>query len=324
VDRLLLMHSFTRAVETGSFSAVARELRIGQPNVSRHIAALERYLGTRLLHRSTRRLTLTPEGARYYGEARRVLDAIAEAESTARGEDTPSGLLRVAVPTALSRPYVLPQLKVLLARYPQMDIDLHIGDRFSDLIEEGLDLAIRIGVLRDSALQARRIGTAERVCVASPAYLARHPAPATPADLREHSCIVYSLAHAGNRWSFRGADVEVGGRLRVNSPDAVHRAVTDGLGVAYAPVWLFEQELRTGELEALLLEEMAPGTPINIVYPTRRLLPRRARVFMDLIAEAFSGDPVLNEGGLRALLSVRRARRGDSRRAPAQRTSQKQ
>jgi LysR family transcriptional regulator, regulator for bpeEF and oprC len=325
MDRLLLMQSFARVVETGSFSAVARELGIGQPNVSRHVAALERHLGTRLLHRSTRRLTLTPEGERYYGEARRVLDAIAEAESTARGEDTPSGLLRVACPTALSRAYVLPQLKVLLGRFPHMDVDLHIGDRFSDLIEEGLDLAIRIGILRDSALQARRIGTAERVCVASPAYLSRHPAPETPADLSRHGCIVYSLAYSGNRWPFRSAEVEVGGRLRVNSPDAIHRAVVDGLGVAYAPVWLFEEELRSGELEALLVQEMGPGTPINIVYPTRRLLPRRARVFMDVIAEAFSGNPVLNEGALQGLLSVQHLRGGGrTRRAPAQRTSQKQ
>jgi len=298
------MHSFTRAVETGSFSAVARELRIGQPNVSRHIAALEEYLGTRLLHRSTRRLTLTPEGQRYYGEARRVLDAIAEAESTARGEETPSGLLRVACPTALGRTHVLPQLKTLLGRYPQMDVDLQIGDRFSDLIEEGIDLAIRIGELRDSTLQARRIGTAERVCVASPAYLARHGAPATPADLQQHSCIVYSLAYSGNRWPFRTTEIEVSGRLRVNSPDGIHGAAVDGLGVAYAPVWLFQKELRSGALQALLLQEMGPPTPINLVYPTRRLLPRRARVFMDFIAAAFQSDPVLNEGAVGTLLSA--------------------
>jgi DNA-binding transcriptional LysR family regulator len=310
------MHSFTRAVETGSFSAVARELRIGQPNVSRHIAALERYLGTRLLHRSTRRLTLTPEGQRYYGEARRVLDAIAEAESTARGEDTPSGLLRVACPTALGRTHVLPQLKILLERYPQMDVDLQVGDRFSDLIEEGIDLAIRIGVLRDSALQARRVGTAERVCVASPAYLARHAAPATPADLRQHSCIVYSLGYSGNRWPFRTTEVEVSGRLRVNSPDGIYRAVIDGLGVAYAPVWLFQRELSTGEVQALLLEEMGPPTPINIVYPTRRLLPRRARVFMDFIAADFSDNPVLNDGALASLLGGRPRRGAGALSAP--------
>src|ERR1700722_11601102 len=324
VDGLLLMHSFARAVETGSFSAVARELRIGQPNVSRHVAALEQYLGTRLLHRSTRRLTLTPEGERYYSEARRVLDAIAEAESTARGEDTPSGLLRVACPTALGRTHILPQLKVLLKRSPHIDVDLHIADRFSDLIEDGIDLAIRIGTLRDSALQARRVGTAERGCGASPEYRARHGPPAKPAQLQGHSCIVYSLSYSGNRWSFRDTEIEVHGRLRVNSPDGIHRAVVDGLGIAYAPVWLFEKELCTGELQALLLDERGPPAPINIVYPTRRLLPRRARVFIDFIAEAFSGNPVLNEGALSALLNAQRLGRAASRPGRRQRTSQKQ
>ncbi len=300
------MHSFARAVETGSFSAVAREQGIGQPNVSRHIAALERHLGTRLLYRSTRRLTLTPEGERYYAEARRVLDAVAEAESTARGEDTPSGLLRIACPTILGRTHVLPQLKTLLQRYPRMDLDVQISDRFIDLIEEGVDVAIRIGVLRDSTLTARRIGTAERVCVASPEYLRSHPAPAVAQDLRHHNCIVYSLAYSGSSWPFRTKEVNVSGRLRVNSPDGIHRAVLDGLGVAYTPVWLFEKELRNGRVEALLAHEMGASAPIHAVYPAKRLLPRRARVFMDFIAEQFSGNPVLNAGALSALLSVRR------------------
>jgi LysR family transcriptional regulator for bpeEF and oprC len=126
------MHSFARVVETGSFSAVARELGTGQPNVSRHIAALERHLGTRLLHRSTRKLTLTPEGERYYTETRRVIDAITEAESNARGEDVPQGLLRVACPTLLGRSHILPQVKAILAQFPEMEIDLQIGDRYID------------------------------------------------------------------------------------------------------------------------------------------------------------------------------------------------
>src|SRR5271163_2735574 len=155
MDRFLLMHSFARVVETGSFSAVARELGTGQPNVSRHIAALEKYLGTRLLHRSTRKLTLTPEGERYYTEARRVIDAITEAESTARGNDAPQGLLRVACPTVLGRSHILPQVRAILARFPEMEIDLQIGDRYIDLVEEGVDLAIRVGSLKDSALKAR-------------------------------------------------------------------------------------------------------------------------------------------------------------------------
>ena len=308
MDRLLLMHTFARAVETGSFSAVAREQGIGQPNVSRHVATLEQYLGTRLLHRSTRKLTLTPEGERYYAEARRVLDAVDEAESNVRGEGNPSGLLRVACPNVLGRTHIMPWTKTLLERYPELDLDLQVGDRFIDLVEEGVDVAIRIGALRDSALKARRIGTAERVCVASPAYLATHPAPLVPEDLLRHNCVVHSLARSGRIWSFRTTEVEVGGRFKVNTPDGIHRAVSDGLGIAYAPVWLFEEELHSGRLEPLLLNEMGPTAPIHCVYPAKRLLARRASAFMDFIAERLSGDPVLNEGALARLLSVRKLR----------------
>src|SRR5271163_4886834 len=186
MDRFLLMHSFARVVETGSFSAVARELGTGQPNVSRHIAALERHLGTRLLHRSTRKLTLTPEGERYYSETRRVIDAITEAESNARGEDAPQGLLRVACPTLLGRSHILPRVKEILTQFPGMEIDLQIGDRYIDLVEEGIDLA-----------------------------------PTHPNDLLNHNCIVYTLSSAGSIWSFRDIDVAVHGRLRVNTPDGI-------------------------------------------------------------------------------------------------------
>jgi len=288
------MHTFARAVETGSFSAVARELGTGQPNVSRRIAALEKYLGTRLLHRSTRKLTLTPEGERYYTEARRVLDAIAEAESNARGENAPRGLLRVACPTLLGRTHVLPEVKSVLERFPELEIDLQIADRYIDLVEEGMDLAIRIGALKDSALRARRIGSAERLCVASTGYLAQNHTPTHPSDLRTHQCIVYTLSAAGNTWSFRGVDVQVQGRFRVNTPDGVRSAVLDGLGIAYAPAWLFKDVLADGRVQTLLSEHRGPLVPIHFVYAANRLLPRRARVFMDIIAEAFAHDPLLN------------------------------
>lgn len=294
MDRLLLMHSFVRVVETGSFSAVARELGTGQPNVSRHIGALERHLGVRLLHRSTRKLTLTPEGERYYSEARRALDTIAEAESNARGEDAPQGLLRVACPTLLGRSHVLPQIKAILARFPAMEIDLQIGDRYVDLVEEGIDLAIRIGTLKDSALKARRIGSAERFCVASTGYLAEHPPPIHPQDLRDHQCIVYTLASAANSWSFRNVDVVVHGRFRVNTPDGVRSAALDGIGIAYAPGWLFEDALADGRLQSLLAEHHGSPMPIQFVYAANRLLPRRARVFMDFIADVFARDPALD------------------------------
>jgi LysR family transcriptional regulator for bpeEF and oprC len=292
------MLCFVRAVETGSFSAVARELRTGQPNVSRQIATLERHLGVRLLHRSTRKLTLTPEGERYYTDARRILDATDEAESIARGEDKPSGVLRVACPTVLGRTHVLPLLAAFLADYPEIQVDLQMGDRFSDLIEEGVDVAIRIGTLKDSGLRARRVGLAERVCVASVAYLGRHPAPSVPSDLAEHDCILYTGSTTGDTWLFEGHEVAVTGRLSVNNPDGIYRAVLDAVGVANAPLWLFEHELLDGRVQAVLRDFRLQPAPIQLVYSAQRLLPLRARVFMDFIAEEFSRHPTLNEGSL--------------------------
>lgn len=303
MDRLLLMRSFARAVETGSFSAVAREIGTSQPNISRHVALLEDYLGTRLLHRSTRKLSLTPDGERYYADTRRVLDAIAEAETKVRGEDSPRGLLRVACPTSLGRTHVLPLVNRLLERYPELEIDLQIGDRFIDLVEEGVDVAIRIGVMKDSALRARRVGTAERVCVASPKYLAKHKAPKVPSDLSRHECILYSLQATGNVWSFKQHDVVVTGRLKVNTPDAVHSAVVDGLGIGYAGVWLFEDAMADGRVKPLLRQFPGPPAPISLVYSDKRLLSRRASVFMDCVANEFAKIPALNAGALIAMSS---------------------
>ncbi|MBR8318551.1 MULTISPECIES: LysR family transcriptional regulator [Burkholderia cepacia complex] len=297
MDRFLLMTCFARAVETGSFSAAARDLGLGQPNVSRYVAALEEHLQTRLLLRTTRRLTLTPEGERYYAETRRILDAVAESESALRDEAEPTGLLRVACPTALAHTFVLPQVPAFLARYPGLALDLQIGDRYVNLVDEGAELAIRIGHLEDSALRARRIGQFERICVASTAYIVRHGVPREPADLRTHDCIVYTLLSSGSTWHFRDGDIPVSGRLRVNSPQAVQEAVNAGVGVAYGPAWLFEAGLASGNLQRVLSGYEAPLVPIQILYAANRLLPRRAMVFMDFIAKAFADIGMLNAGG---------------------------
>ncbi|WP_414440282.1 LysR family transcriptional regulator [Burkholderia sp. 22PA0106] len=297
MDRFLLMTCFARAVETGSFSAAARDLGLGQPNVSRHVAALEDHLQTRLLSRTTRRLALTPEGERYYAEARRILDAVAESESSLRDETAPAGLLRVACPTALAHAFVMPQVGAFLARYPALSLDLQIGDRYVNLVDEGAELAIRIGHLEDSALRARRIGLFERVCVASPAYLRKHGTPRDPAGLSEHDCIVYTLLASGSTWHFRDAEITVTGRLRVNSPQAAQEAVLAGIGIAHGPAWLFEEGLARGKLKRVLRGHEAPLVPIQILYAANRLLPKRAIVFMDFIAETFARIPALNVAG---------------------------
>lgn len=234
-----------------------------------------------------------------------MLDAIAEAESNVRGQEMPSGVLRVACPTLLGRPYLLPRVKAFLSRYPKVELDLQIGDRFIDLIEEGVDLAIRIGALKDSALKARRIGTGERVCVATPDYVARHGAPKVPTELKKHDCILYTLLSSGNVWSFKEYDVAVHGRFRVNTPDGIRAATLDGLGIAYSPVWLFEDAVVDDRVQLLLEEYPGPSTPIQMIYPKRRLLPQRAKVFMDFVAEEFAHEAALNEGAVAQLRSRR-------------------
>lgn len=295
MDRLLLMTCFIRAVETGSFSAAGRDLGLGQPNVSRYVAALEEHLQTRLLHRSTRKLALTPEGARYYADARRILDAVEESESSFRENVAPSGLLRVACPTALAHAFVVPHVATFLERYPELTLDLQINDRYVNLVDEGAELAIRIGHLEDSAMRARPLGWFERVCVASKGYLARRGIPTTPRDLKTHDCLIYTLLSTGTTWRFRDIDVPVSGRLRVNSPEAIRTCVNEGLGIAQGPEWLYEEGLKNGNLQLLLRDYTAPAVPVQVIYVADRLLPKRAIVFMDFIAEVFAKDSAFND-----------------------------
>lgn len=294
VDLFLVMKCFTRAVETGSFSAAGRDLGLGQPNVSRYVASLEEHLHTRLMHRSTRKLALTPEGERYYAEARRILDAVDESASALRDQADPSGLLRVACPTALAHEFVLPHIPMFLQRYPKLTLDLQINDRYVNLVDEGAELAIRIGHLEDSALKARRIGLYERVFVASKDYLARRGSPVTPDDLHEHDCVIYTLLSSGATWRLRDTEIPVSGRIRVNSPEAIRGLVNAGLGIAHGPEWLFAEGINNGNLQLLLTEHKAPPVPVQLVYVANRLLPTRAVVFMDFIAEVFSKIPALN------------------------------
>ena len=293
MDKLLWMHCFVRAVETGSFSAVARELQIGQPNVSRHIASLEKLLNTRLLHRSTRQLATTPEGQAYYAQARHALDVIAQAESDVRGEAHPHGLLRVACAESLGKAVLMPALPQFLSRYPDVQVELKLGDDYVDLVAEGVDIAIRGGVLKDSALRARRVGTSERICVASKAYLERQGAPATPADLQRHQCIVYTLLGGGG-WPFKTGEVHVGGRLRLDNLEGIRSAVLHDMGIGYLPSWMLAAELRSGAVRALLTDHTLGGTPLNALYAADRLQPRRASAFIEFISGVFAGTSGLN------------------------------
>jgi len=299
--KLLWMQCFVRAVETGSFSATARELGIGQPNVGRHIDSLESHLALRLLHRTTRKLSLTIEGERYYIEARRALDTIDEAESVARGEDEPRGLLRVSCSVVVGLLHVQPLIAPLLARHPQLEVELHLSDEYVDLVAERFDLAVRVGSLKSSLLVARQVGISERAVFASTEYLERHGEPTLPSDLMRHDCILNTRLPSGGLWPFLGGDVTVQGRYRLNNQEAIVSAVRQGFGIGLAPVWPFEEDLRAGRVKALLPEHPLSAAEVHLVYPDRRLLAKRTRVFIGAIETAFASKASLQPGYLDGL-----------------------
>lgn len=302
MDRLAAMQAFVRVVESGSFSAVARETQATQSAVSKQIAALERTLGARLLHRTTRSLALTEEGERYFEQARRLVAEIAEAENSLReGEQQLTGLLRVAASVGYGRLKLLPQVKSFLALHPQVKIDLRLNDGFIDLVEQGVDVAVRIGELADSTLVARRIGTTTRALIASRKYLRSLPrglkAPRAPEDLQRHNCIVYTELATQNAWTFTagvGAPVAVGtqvtiraqGNLQTNSSEVVRAAVLSGMGIGFAPTWLFEDEMSQGDLQVLLPDWPAPSMPVHLVSPSQRRHSAKVRAFSEHLAAA--------------------------------------
>jgi DNA-binding transcriptional LysR family regulator len=301
MDLLHAMRTFVRVVEAGSFSAVAAEHHSSQPTVSRHVAALEAHLGCRLFQRTTRALTLTDDGRVYYGHAVRSLEALAEAESVVgKQRSKPGGRLRLGCAVVFGRLHLIPRLPAFMALYPAVEVDLVMNDGFSDLIEDGLDLAIRVGELTDPHLVARKIGLTRRVLVATPTYLERAGVPQSPDDLRHHSCIVYSRLAAGRNWDFLGAEgpltVAIQGRYQVNNTEGVRAAILQGLGIGYVPVWHFvDGEIESGRLVPLLQDWQPPAQPIHAVYPSRRYLAPKVRAMVDYLAQALALDPLLRE-----------------------------
>lgn len=302
-DPLPLFSTFIRVAEAGSFSAVARESGTSQPTISRQVAALEEHLGCLLIQRTTRSLTLTEDGRAFLETARRALEAVTEAEaSVGRRKGRATGTLRLAAATVMGRLHILPRLPRFLARHPELGVDLVLADGFTDLVEQGIDLALRVGVLEDPGLVARRIGLSRRVVAATPGYLARHGTPATPEDLRRHACIVYAGLATGASWPFQGPQgriaIPVSGRLRVDSTEAVRAATLQGLGIGMVPVWHFvDSEFETGRLVELLAAWEAPPLPIHAVYPTRRFVAPKVRAMVDFLAEEFGADRQLNGEG---------------------------
>lgn len=298
-DIFQLFRTFVRTVEAGSFTAVARELNSSQPTVSRQIAVLEEHLGCLLFQRTTRALALTDDGRTFYEQARRTLEAAAEAESAVgRRKGKPFGVLRLACSGVFGRLHVIPRLPRFRALYPDVEIALHMTDGFTDLVEEGIDLAIRIGETKDPSLIARRVGATRRVVVATPDYVERHGAPQRPSDLTLHQCIVYDRLLTGATWTFASEDgpliVPVSGPVHINNTEGVRAAVLEGLGIGYMPLWHFtDGEVEDGRLLELMRGFEPPVEPISVVYPSRRFLPLKVRAAIDFFADEFGRDPKL-------------------------------
>lgn len=293
MDVLESMSVFRRVAETGSFSAVARQTGLSQPTVSKHIAALEQRLGTKLISRSTRQLKLTDAGREYYERCISILDELAETEAgLSHQQSQPTGTLRVNAPVSFGRLQIVPRLWKFLAQYPDLQLELIMDDHQVDLVKEGVDMTIRVGALADSSLIARKIGDSPRVTVASPEYLAAKGEPRTPQDLKQHECIVYTLLSTRNAWHFTGPrgkeTVRVRGRFSTNNPDAIREAVLAGMGIAVTPTWLIGNCVEQGRLKVLLADYTPTPFEIHALYPERRFVPAKVRCFINYLREEFA------------------------------------
>lgn len=302
MDRIACMQSFVRAIELNSFSAVAREQQTTQPTISKQIAALEKYLGVQLLTRSTTHLSLTEEGKKYYQYCQQILETVAEAEASLTGKEQATGILRLGCPVLFGQMQIVPRLKAFMKRYPDVKIDLMMADHFVDIVEDGLDLLIRIGNRLDSSQISHRIGTTRRVTVATTGYFEQAGEPNKPDDLVDHNCIIYTHLATGNEWHFQGTDgtikVRVGGCFQTNSSVAIRAAVLSGLGIAVAPVWMFGDEIYRGDLKVVLQDYQPTQLQIHAFYRRSRFYPAKIVCFIEFLAEEFKLDPWVSDYGV--------------------------
>ncbi len=296
MDRLQWMTVFRRVAELQSFSAAARELRLSNAAVSKHIARLEDRLQTRLLHRTTRSVSLTTDGSAYLARCTRILDDLDELDhALGRAAGAPKGMLRVNAPSAFGVLHLSPLVPSLLAAWPELTLDLSLTDRFVDIVEEGIDVVIRIATdLPDSAtLVAQRLVACDaRVC-ATPRYLKKHGTPRSIADLERHECIIYGLRAPS--WTFlvkgKPVDVKVSGRLRVDNSIAVRDACLADAGLAMLPMFYLDDAISAGKLEIVLPRAHSPRVWIHAVYPRQRHLSTKVRVFIEHVRSGLSLAP---------------------------------
>jgi DNA-binding transcriptional LysR family regulator len=298
MDKLMLMEIFVRIVETGSFSAVAREGGMTQPTVSKQMTALERALKTRLLNRSTRSLSMTEAGAAYYERCRNIIDQVRAAEiSLGALQGTLGGTLSVNSSVGFGQMFLSRLMLKFQDLHPEVSVLLTLNDRYIDLVEEGIDVAVRFGRLNDSSLVARRLAASPVAVVASPAYLEERGVPQHPNDLTGHHCLHYTHLSTGNEWVFPGPEgdirVRVAARFRTNNGYALRDAMLSGHGLAVMPLVFIQQELSRGAAVPVLQDFTATPLPVNAVYPSGRFVSAKVRTFIDYLQERLPQIPGL-------------------------------
>lgn len=291
------LETFVAIVEAGSITAAAERLGAAKSAVSRRLAALEERLGVQLFTRTTRRMTLTDTGRSFYARSARILADLEEAESAvAQAHGELRGRLRVALPLSFGLHHMCEPIAEFGRRHPQVSFDLDLNDRRIDLVEEGMDLAVRIGRLRDSSLIARKLFDARTVVCAGPGYLERHGTPRRPDELQDHTGLVYSNLPDPDHWAWTEPDgtrrrVPIRSRMTVNSGDFLCNAAACNMGVVMQPTFIAHEAIRRGDLAPILADVRWPVTPAYAVYPPTRHLSYRVREFIDYLAEVFSGTP---------------------------------
>ncbi len=296
MDRLAGLDLFIRVVETGSFSRAAEGLGIAQPTATKAVAAIEERLGARLLHRSTRGVTPTEVGALYYEKCKRISRDVEDAENLATLlQSGIGGLLRISTSLAFGRRVMVPLVLRYMRENPGVVIDLLFDDRYVNMVEQGVDLAIRMGRLADSSLGARYLGTNPWVMVAAPSYLGEHPAPRVPADLAAHNCLIYSSVQGDDRWGFTGPtgeeiSVPVAGRLRTNNLSAVLAATRAGMGLAVLPWYVARESVADATVVPVLTDHSLPAQEMHAVYPSPKLVSTKVTNFIAAVQQALAND----------------------------------
>ncbi|NVZ49118.1 LysR family transcriptional regulator [Pseudomonas sp. B6002] len=288
MNRLAAMEALVRVIETGSFSGAARQLHVGQPAISKAIAQLEERLGVRLLLRSTHGLTPTEAGQNFYEHAKRSIEEADEADMAARGAATAlTGRLRICAAVTFARLHIVPHLGQFLAEHPSLEVEVVLDDRNVDLIEAGIDVALRMGDLVDSGLTARKIAQSRRLVLGTPAYFESAGEPQVPADVASHQAVVYDQRGGGAVWAFQqGSEkttVTVRGRLRISAAEGIREAVLAGLGLTISSEWMFAPELKAGTVKPVLQDWTLPSIDLWAVFPTGRQASAKARAFIAFV-----------------------------------------